>query len=696
MKIRNSALRGTLCGASLSLLTMTANAVVMQDDAAELATALSSTSTLSNSTSTFADRFIVTYDQSSANAQLLTANSASSMAASATRAAGVGMKYVRKTAMGSHVFKLDKRLDKAQAQAAMLKLASQAGVASVEIDHLMKPMATPNDPSYSNQWHYYESTAGLNLPDAWDDSTGSGVVVAVLDTGYTEHVDLMGNILQGYDMISDSGIANDGNGRDADARDTGDATAANECGDGGGARSSSWHGSHVAGTVAAVSNNGVGVAGVAYDAKIVPVRVLGKCGGYTSDIADGIIWAAGGSVPGVPSNANPADVINMSLGGGGSCGSTTQNAINTAVSLGATVVVAAGNSNINASNANPANCNNVVTVASVGRSGSKAYYSNFGSVVDVAAPGGDQSTGTSDGVLSTVNTGSGAPAGDGYAYFQGTSMAAPHVAGAAALLYAVDSGITPAEVESILKSTARSFPGTCSSCGTGIVDAAAAVAAASGTTPPPGGDGVLEKGVPETGLSGSTGNEQRFTLEVPAGASDLTFTISGGSGDADLYTRFGSAPTTSSYDCRPWLNGNNETCTVSAPSAGTYHVMVRAYSTYSGVTLVADYTAGSGGGEADSIDISGISGARNSWQETTLDVPAGQSQLVVQISGGSGDADLYVRYGSSPTTSTYDCRPYRNGNNETCTFNNPTAGTWYIRLRGYSAYSGVRLQASSN
>ncbi|RBP53073.1 S8 family peptidase [Arenicella xantha] len=690
MKMKKSALASTLYGASLALLTMTSNAVVMQDDAAQIATTQSTTLS-----SNFAQRFIVTYDDSSANAQLLTANSASTMAVAATRASGVGMQYLRKTATGSHVFKLDKKLTQQQAQAAMLKLSAQAGIANVEVDELMQPMATPSDPSYNNQWHYYEATGGLNLPDAWDTSTGSGVVVAVLDTGYTAHADLLPNLLPGYDMISDAGIANDGNGRDSDARDTGDATSANECGDGGGARSSSWHGSHVAGTVAAATNNGIGVAGVAYDAKVVPVRVLGKCGGYTSDIADGIIWAAGGSVSGIPSNPNPADVINMSLGGSGSCGSTTQDAINQAVSLGATVVVAAGNSNTNASGANPANCNNVVTVASIGRSGSRAYYSNYGSVVDVAAPGGDQSTGTSDGVLSTVNTGSGAPAGDGYAYFQGTSMAAPHVAGAAALLYAVDSGITPAEVESILKSTARSFPGSCSSCGSGIVDATAAVAAASGTPPPTGGS-VLEKGVAKTGLSGSAANERRYTIEVPAGATDLTITMSGGSGDADLYTRFGSAPTTTTYDCRPYLSGNNESCSVASPSAGTYHVMIRGYSAYSGVSIVADYTAGGGGGgQADSIDESGVAGARNSWQAYTLDVPAGQSQLSVQISGGSGDADLYVRYGANPTTSAYDCRPYRNGNNETCTISNPQAGTWYIRIRGYSAYSGVRLQASS-
>jgi serine protease len=205
----------------------------------------------------------------------------------------------------------------------------------------------------------------------------------------------------GYDFISDAAIANDGGGRDADATDPGDWTAANECAAGEPASNSSWHGTHVAGTIAAKTNNGVGVAGVAYNAKIVPVRVLGKCGGYTSDIADAIIWASGGTVTGVPANANVAKVINMSLGGGGACDTTTQNAINSARSRGTVIIVAAGNENQNASNSNPANCAGVVAVAATGKTGGRASYSNYGTVVDVAAPGGDGSYS----ILSTLNAG---------------------------------------------------------------------------------------------------------------------------------------------------------------------------------------------------------------------------------------------------------------------------------------------------
>ncbi|MCG7564542.1 MULTISPECIES: S8 family peptidase [unclassified Pseudoalteromonas] len=499
--------------------------------------------------------------------------------------ASLQTKYVRKMALSNHhVMRVDKTLTAAEAQSLMQEMASTGNIEYIEIDQMLQPFATPNDPRYSDQWHYFESAGGINAPAAWDKSTGNGVVVAVLDTGYRPHSDLNPNILQGYDMISNLSVANDGGGRDSDARDPGDAVSANECGYTHSARSSSWHGTHVAGTVAAVSNNGQGVAGVAYDAKVVPVRVLGKCGGLTSDIADGIIWASGGSVSGVPANANPADVINMSLGGQGACSSTTQSAINTARANGATIVIAAGNSNANSANFNPGNCSGIINVASVGRNGGRAYYSNYGSNIDVAAPGGAQSFANDpEGILSTYNTGSNTPSSDSYAYSQGTSMAAPHVAGVAALIKQAKPTATPDEVESILKSTTRSFPATCSSCGTGIIDASAAVDAALNG----GGGNELQDGVAKTSLSGGSGSETFYTFNVGNGVSKVTFTMSGGSGDADLYVRANAQPTRTTYDCRPYKNGNNEVCTVNNPSAGTYHIMLRGYSSYNGVSLEA-------------------------------------------------------------------------------------------------------------
>ncbi|MGL6160983.1 S8 family peptidase [Microbulbifer sp.] len=642
-------------------------------------------------TAAITDRIIVKYKSSS---QMGIASSMSRAALdNASHLAGTELKHMRRLATGAQLMRLNGRKGKTELADIVSRLQQDPNVEYAEPDLLLQPMAVPTDPLYNQQWHYFESTAGLNLPSAWDVTEGEGVVVGVIDTGYRPHADLVDNLLPGYDMISDPDVAQDGDGRDSDASDPGDWEPAGACGAGRPARDSSWHGTHVAGTIAAATNNGIGVAGVAYKAKVVPIRVLGRCGGYTSDIADGIIWGAGGTVSGVPANANPAQVLNLSLGGPGSCGTTTQNAINTARNLGATVVVAAGNSSADAGGFTPASCSGVVTVASVDRSGGRAWYSNYGSVVDVAAPGGDTST-LSNGVLSTLNSGAQGPANDNYDFFQGTSMAAPHVAGAAALLYAANPGITPTEVESILVNTARSFPASCSQCGSGIVDAAAAVGGDIDPPPPPPSGGTLENGVAEANLSASTNEELHYTLEVPAGASDLQFQISGGSGDADLYVRYGAAPTTSSYDCRPYVGGNSETCSISNVQAGTYYVMVRAYSSFSGVSLVGSFDE-SGGGNGSGWTETDLSGSGGSWQHFTLDVSSGMASLDVQMSGGSGDGDLYVRYGAEPTTGSYDCRPYRYGNDESCSFSNPSAGTWYISIRGYSAYSGVTLEAEA-
>lgn len=630
----------------------------------------------------------------SAMARAASSQDKSAMARAVSTSLGLTTRHARQISTGADVFKLDQWYSNKDLDKRLAAITADPAVEYAEVDRMMVPLATPNDSRYNEQWHYFENTGGMRLPQAWDSATGAGVVVAVLDTGYRPHADLNANLLPGYDMISDASVGVDGNGRDSSALDPGDYSSAGQCGPGEPARGSSWHGTHVAGTIAAVTNNNSGVAGVAYGAKVVPVRVLGRCGGFTSDIADGIIWAAGGNVSGVPSNNNPAKVLNMSLGGGGSCSSTTQAAINSARSNGAAVIVAAGNSNVNASNANPANCSGVVTVAATNRNGGRAYYSNFGSVVDVAAPGGDVRNSSANGVLSTLNSGSSTPGSDNYAFYQGTSMATPHVAGVAALMLQVDPSLTPNEIESTLKSTARSFPASCSQCGTGIVDANAAVDAVSGSSPPGGGN-ELTNGVAKTGLSASTGGELRYTLEVPAGATNLSFAIAGGSGDADLYVRFGSAPTTSSWDCRPYIGGNNETCNISNVQAGTYHVMVRAYSTFSGVSLTGSFDESTGGGNTGgSGSANNLSATRNNWLRYTVEIPSGMSTLTVNISGGSGDADLYLRYGSAPTTSAYNCRPYLGGNNETCTISNPQAGTWHIGIRAYRTFSGVNLTAT--
>ena len=464
---------------------------------------------------------------------------------------GLRMNRLRTTALGSQVLKVDRRLTLAEAERLAADIASDPSVEYAEPDRMMRKFLSPNDTRYNEQWHYSESTAGINAPAAWDKATGSGVVVAVVDTGYRPHADLNANILPGYDFISDTFVANDGNGRDSDASDPGDWLNASECepGDPSSFESSSWHGTHVAGTIAAVTNNSNGVAGVAFNAKVVPARVLGKCGGYTSDIADAIVWVSGGTVSGVPANANPAKVINISLGGPGSCDTTTQNAINSARTRGASVIVAAGNSNANAANYSPANCSGVVTVASVNRSGGRSYFSNYGATVEVAAPGGDVRVSSSNGILSTLNAGTTTPGADSYAFYQGTSMATPHVVGVVALMLQAKPTLTPTEVTSILQSTARPFPATCSQCGSGIVNANAAVdAAIGGTTPPPPGGAEVEpnnsRGTAQVvatanttidGTIGTSSDTDYFSVQLPAGRT-LTSTLTpNASSDYDLF-----------------------------------------------------------------------------------------------------------------------------------------------------------------
>jgi serine protease len=496
-------------------------------------------------------------------------------------------------ATGARVFKLNGRksvqdIEKLAAE----MMARDATIEYAEPDRIMTHMATANDPMYAQQWHYTDATGGLRLPTAWDLSTGTGVVVAVIDTGSRPHADMVGQNLPGYDFISTAAIGNDGNGRDSDASDPGDWVVAGECGTGSPASNSSWHGTHVAGTVAAKTNNSLGVAGVAYNAKIVPVRVLGKCGGYTSDIADAIIWSSGGTVTGVPANANPAKVLNMSLGGGGACGTTTQTAINSARSRGAVVVVAAGNDNMDVSNANPANCSGVIAVAATGKTGGRASYSNYGTLVDVAAPGGDGSFS----VLSTLNTGTNGPVADNYAGYQGTSMATPHVAGVAALMLAAKPTLTPDEIESKLKSTTRAFPATCSGCGTGIVDATAAVNSAIGTTPPPGptvtevesnnttGTAMLiaTSGTTVNGTISATTDTDYYRVDLPAGKT-LTSVLTPGlaTADYDLYV----------YNSAGTLLGKSEN---GAGAVDTYSTTNTGSSTFARYVRVVYYSGGTG------------------------------------------------------------------------------------------------------
>ncbi|QPF75924.1 S8 family serine peptidase [Roseateles sp. DAIF2] len=466
-----------------------------------------------------------------------------------TRAYGLGLRTGRSLAAR---LSLDERTHvitaRGMSSAALAQRLAQDGeVEMVVVDQRRRHYATPNDSYYmtgpssgpaAGQWYLREPSAGIvssiNAPAAWDRTTGSNsIVVAVLDTGIRkDHPDLAAQIVGGYDMVGFSSgsstalaIANDGNHADNDASDPGDwVTQADINGGSLGSTctsedvaNSSWHGTRVAGLIAATSNNGQGIAGVAWGSKILPVRVLGKCGGYDSDIIAGMRWAAGVSVPGLPANPNPARVLNLSLGGSGSCGTTGigalyRQAISEATARNAVVVAAAGNTEGLAVGL-PGNCPGVITVAGLRHIGSKVGFSSLGSEVTLAAPGGNcvnvDANGNATGpclypILSTTNSGSQGPVANDERYVGGvgTSFSTPLVSGVVALMLAQQPSLTPSQVANLLRSTVRPFVSsgatagiaqcqapsatkqdecycTTSTCGAGMLDAAAAVAAAT-------------------------------------------------------------------------------------------------------------------------------------------------------------------------------------------------------------------------
>lgn len=388
--------------------------------------------------------------------------------ARANAKAPFGLDVVRKLTNDSHLVKPSRKLSRNEGMATLRELAADPNVEYVEPNLVMKHQMVPNDPSYSTQWGY--GVSGVRAESAWDLATGAGLTVAVLDTGVAAHPDLDGNLVPGSDFVTDLLKANDGDARDENGSDPGDAC---------GIEKSSWHGTHVTGTIAARTNNALGVAGLAFNAKVMPVRVLGACGGDMADIEAAITWSSGGHVDGKTdlSATRVAKVINMSLGGEGECSPTMAAAINGAVSRGTTVVVAAGNEGKDASTFTPANCPGVIAVAAVDESNTKANFSNFGAKVDLAAPGVN--------ILSTLNTGTSAPVAPSYERYKGTSMASPHVAGVVALVQSRRLALglpllLPEQVRNLIKIAARPLAGACTEgCGAGMVDAGSAVAMAS-------------------------------------------------------------------------------------------------------------------------------------------------------------------------------------------------------------------------
>ena len=608
------------------------------------------------------DRFIITYKNGSAersnkdavlqNVQAAVSRAGLDRATKSSTGATVAplsVSYKRKLAVGSDLVHTSRKLSQGEANALVAQLAADPAVASVHPDYkryavkdfaaetssqttmlaAVQPQTfTPNDPYYQQyQWNFFNTTGGADVNNAWDIADGTGVTVAVIDTGITQHPDLDYSLATdniGYDFITDSFVS----GRTTDDRvpggwDLGDwdntqpylqeCYGSNNPNDG---EPSSWHGTVVSSEVAELTNNGIGMAGIAYNAKVLPVRVLGHCGRYDSDTSDAIEWASGGHIDGVPDLAQPAQVINMSLGGQGTCDASVPEytAIQDAISRGTTVVVAAGNSTADVSNFTPASCPGVVAVASNGITGKRAFYSNYGKGVTISAPGGgiyanDASSGTevNNGfVWQAINLGTTTPTypadpTEAYGAMAGTSQASPHVAGTVALVVGALKAaglpaLSPTDMTNVLVKSARAFPVTEDHpIGAGIVDAYAAVNLAlnSDTPPPnPGNDGTpLTKGVLLSGQnSTSTGN--LYSIVVPAGATTLNIRTLGGSGNVGLYVKAGSAPAAngSNADFSSIKPGTSEAVVVPQPQAATYYILVTApQGSFSNISVLADY-----------------------------------------------------------------------------------------------------------
>ncbi|MEH6596886.1 MAG: S8 family serine peptidase [Colwellia polaris] len=738
----------------------------------------------------FTDRIIVKYKNGFEAQTLSGFASEKVLPKGLAKKAGHSLKHLKKLKNGRHVISLGKQKHINDVKAMVLELNSHADVEFAEPD-LKRYLMAQNQP-----WGIADTQS-----DLLSDDDAANMTVCVIDSGYERaNPDLNAN----------------------------NASGTNNSGTGNWYQNGGSHGTHVAGTIAAV-NNSEGVVGIMPNTNVNLhiVKVFNAAGwGYTGELVDAVDTCVD----------NGAKVINMSLGGAGSS-NAERNSLQAAADAGVLLIAASGNDG-DATLSYPASYDSVMAVGALDQGRQHAEFSQYTSQVEISAPGeAILSTVAGDGRLGYITLGSTTYGNDevvpqthyiqsggsftvsnvnssangvlaactlsgssyscsnvsgniclaerndnqkgsnypeinpakacadagasgvivysnsarpglqnpflvdantdvtvptvsvnrdlglqlmgqlgtnanlnvvgdqDYAYYNGTSMATPHVAGVAAIVWSNNPSCTATEVRNALKSTAIDLgtAGRDDKTGFGLVQAKAAsdslASSCGGTTPPPSSGNVLANGVAKTNLAGSTSQQLSFTMEVPAGATDLNFTMAGGSGDADLYVKFGSAPTTSSYDCRPYKGGNAESCPIATAQAGTYHIKVIGYSAFSGVNLTGSFTEPStGGGTATggSASVTDITVARRAWTYYTIDIPAGMSTLDFNMSGGSGDADLYIRRGAKPTTSTYDCRPYKSGNTEACAFTNPVADTWHIGIYGYSAASGVSLDVTYN
>ncbi|MXV07892.1 S8 family peptidase, partial [Xanthomonas sp. LMG 9002] len=503
-----------------------------------------------------------------------------------TLRSAVSAKVLRDMAVpGWHVVQTSRHLSDSERAAFINELKADPSVESVQVDRLYQRLdeasvrgpavaaaasTTPNDPAYAKlQWNFNNAVGGVNAEQGWTRSTGKGVVVAVVDTGVVKNnPDLAANVLPGYDMITDHRVSRRAtDGRAPGGDDLGDWVEADYCvplgASGNAPENSSWHGSHVSGTIAQVTNNNLATAGLAYDAKILPVRVLGSCGGFGSDIADGMLWAAGLPVDGLPTNPNPAEVINMSLGSSGpdSCPQLYQDAIDKINAKGTIIVVAAGNSNADAGTYTMSSCSGVISVGASRINGGRASYSNYGTRVDLAAPGGGGDVDGNPGgyIFQVINGGTQSPTSDWQiGGMAGTSMASPHVAAAVALVQSIaKTPFTWTGMRELLRASARPFPvaiATNTPIGTGILDVDMLLQMVTNPPCDPSDSScvpptkTMTNKVEMRGLS-SQGGDALYSFQAAAG-STVSFMTFGGTGNVAMYVSAGKVPTSSSADAR--------------------------------------------------------------------------------------------------------------------------------------------------
>ena len=594
------------------------------------------------------------------------------------RAATLGARWGRRLEAGAAVGARAQVVRAAGVDAATLaqQLAADPEVAYAVPNGRKRIVAAPNDPLYaaasaivrprgpaSGQWYLRapDSTikSAIDIEAAWVRTTGSAnVVVAVLDTGVRfEHPDLGrlangGRLLPGYDMVTDSTVANDGDSRDADPSDPGDWTTAAENSNGNGPfykcdpagngsavdSASSWHGTSTASLIGAAANNSTGMAGTAPGVRVLPVRVLGKCFGVDSDIIAGMRWAAGIHIDGVPDNSNPAKVINMSLGGGSTCSAAYQAAVDEIMARGVVIVAAAGNS-AGGPVSEPASCNGVVGVLALRHAGTKVGFSDLGSQITIAAPGGNCINITAGSaclypILAATNTGTQGPVAsdwtDSFNYSVGTSFSSPLVAAVVGLMFAQQPALTPAQVGSTLRNTARAFPTTgadngpsdptpvaqCSApatgvpqlqcycttdlCGAGMLDAGRAVNAVAGamaridvtTTTPTAGSSVALSAAGSLAAPGTTLSSYAWSL------------ISGGG----IVSGFGSATNGSTATLTPSSAGSFTVQLVVTDALGNSNTTSRAISVAAAAPPPAPppATGGGGGGATSGVSVAGL------------------------------------------------------------------------------------------